>query len=102
MSDVQLWPYRSVHVSCSGLRGRRVGIVCGLAYVWRLYAPVHGCSRWRLERTRIASVSDLRDVGDAIDVGFYRSRSEGASSIFDDAQDLAQRFAAHALRLGGA
>lgn len=70
---VQSWPWKSAHVACSGLRAKRVAIVRGRAYVWRLYWLNN---RWTVHRVRVASVDDHRSAGRQATVAVRRRRSE--------------------------
>jgi len=85
---LQLWPLKSEHVTCSGLRASRVGIVHRQAWRWRVYCPQHGCNRWRVERVRIRTVDDKRDDGEPVEVALRVSRREAYDAIDEDARVL--------------
>lgn len=83
----QAWPWKSAHVACSGLRAKRVALVRGRAYVWRLYWLNN---RWTVHRVLVVSVDDHRTAGRQATVAVRRSRSEAISAGDADVARLAR------------
>lgn len=84
----QLWPLQPRHVGSSGLRARRVGLVHGKAYCWRIYAPGARGRTWTVERVRVRSVDDLREEDTAVDVATATTRTKAIAAIESDADVL--------------
>lgn len=82
----RLWPWTNVHVESSGLRARRVGLVHGRAFVWRVF--FESGSRWRLVRTRILTIDDLRSAGNDRLVAVKRTRTAALDAADEDARSL--------------
>lgn len=88
---VQLWPWKYVHVESSGLRARRVGVIDGFAYAWRIYFEG---ALWRVVRTPVVSV-DLWSVSRGRDflVGTRRTRSDAVGLAEEDVRMFGQQAA---------
>jgi hypothetical protein len=84
---VQLWAWQPMHIASSGLRSKRVGLVHGKAFVWRVFYETG--SRWRVVRTRVVSVDDHRSAGNDRLVAVPRSRTAALGAADEDAQNLA-------------
>lgn len=82
----RLWPWENCHVESSGLRARRVGLVHGRAFCWRVF--YESGSRWRLVRTRIVSIDDRCSAGNDRLVAVKRSRTAALEAADDDARAM--------------
>lgn len=87
--SARLWPWEARHVVSSGLRARRVALVHEVALMWRVF--YESGSRWRVVRTRLASIDDYRSAGNDKLVAVERSRTKALAAADNDAIALAGR-----------
>lgn len=86
--NLRMWPTKVVHVVSSGLRATRLGTVHNVTYLWRVYAPQIGRSRWLVERVKVVSPNDMRESGERVEVGLAPTRSGAVDAIWRDAKHL--------------